>query len=101
MAGGVSGPIGGCRDESQTDNPDLDLRHVSDVVAMAITEATSISFCCKDMQQRYFASCSQFQMGCFLTNYFHTALGQWLWVDGGLSSQHVCVRRARLFRMGI
>ena len=27
MAGGASGPIGGCRDESRTDNPDLDLRH--------------------------------------------------------------------------
>ena len=30
VAGGVSGPIGGCRDESRTDNPDLDLRHVFD-----------------------------------------------------------------------
>ena len=29
-AGGASGPIGGCRDESRTDNPDLDLRHVFD-----------------------------------------------------------------------
>ena len=28
VAGGASGPIGGCRDESRTDNPDLDLRHV-------------------------------------------------------------------------
>ena len=28
VAGGASGPIGGCRDESLTDNPDLDLRHV-------------------------------------------------------------------------
>ena len=24
VAGGASGPIGGCRDESRTDNPDLD-----------------------------------------------------------------------------
>ena len=31
VAGGASGPIGGCRDESQTDNPDLDLRHVLDI----------------------------------------------------------------------
>ena len=30
VAGGASGPIGGCRDESRTDNPDLDLRHVFD-----------------------------------------------------------------------
>ena len=30
VAGGVSGPIGGCRDESRTDKPDLDLRHVFD-----------------------------------------------------------------------
>ena len=30
MAGGASGPIGGCRDETRTDNPDLDLRHVFD-----------------------------------------------------------------------
>ena len=30
VAGGASGPIGGCRDESRTDNPDLDLRHVLD-----------------------------------------------------------------------
>ena len=30
VAGGTSGPIGGCRDESRTDNPDLDLRHVFD-----------------------------------------------------------------------
>ena len=30
VAGGASGPIGGCRDESWTDNPDLDLRHVFD-----------------------------------------------------------------------
>ena len=30
LAGGASGPIGGCRDESRTDNPDLDLRHVFD-----------------------------------------------------------------------
>ena len=28
VAGGASGPIGGCRDESRTDNPDL--RHVFD-----------------------------------------------------------------------
>ena len=25
VAGGASGPIGGCQDESRTDNPDLDL----------------------------------------------------------------------------
>ena len=30
VAGGASGPIGGCQDESRTDNPDLDLRHVFD-----------------------------------------------------------------------
>ena len=30
VAGGASGLIGGCRDESRTDNPDLDLRHVFD-----------------------------------------------------------------------
>ena len=30
VAGGASGPIGRCRDESRTDNPDLDLRHVFD-----------------------------------------------------------------------
>ena len=30
VAGGASGPIGGCRDESRTDNPNLDLRHVFD-----------------------------------------------------------------------
>ena len=30
VAGGASGPIGGCREESRTDNPDLDLRHVFD-----------------------------------------------------------------------
>ena len=30
VAGGASGPIGGCRDESRTHNPDLDLRHVFD-----------------------------------------------------------------------
>ena len=30
VAGGASGPIGGCRDKSRTDNPDLDLRHVFD-----------------------------------------------------------------------
>ena len=30
VAGGASGPIGGCRDESRTVNPDLDLRHVFD-----------------------------------------------------------------------
>ena len=30
VAGGASGPIGGCRDESRSDNPDLDLRHVFD-----------------------------------------------------------------------
>ena len=30
VAGGASGPIRGCRDESRTDNPDLDLRHVFD-----------------------------------------------------------------------
>ena len=30
VAGGASGPIWGCRDESRTDNPDLDLRHVFD-----------------------------------------------------------------------
>ena len=30
VAGGASGPIGGCRDESRTYNPDLDLRHVFD-----------------------------------------------------------------------
>ena len=30
VAGGASGPIGGCRDESRTDNPDLDLRHMFD-----------------------------------------------------------------------
>ena len=30
VAGGASGPIGGCRDESRTDNPDLDLRHEFD-----------------------------------------------------------------------
>ena len=30
VAGGASGPIGGCRDESRTDNPGLDLRHVFD-----------------------------------------------------------------------
>ena len=30
VAGGASGPIGGCRDESRTDNQDLDLRHVFD-----------------------------------------------------------------------
>ena len=30
VAGGASGAIGGCRDESRTDNPDLDLRHVFD-----------------------------------------------------------------------
>ena len=30
VAGGASGPIGGCRDESRTDNPDLDLQHVFD-----------------------------------------------------------------------
>ena len=30
VAGGASDPIGGCRDESRTDNPDLDLRHVFD-----------------------------------------------------------------------
>ena len=30
VAGGASGPIGECRDESRTDNPDLDLRHVFD-----------------------------------------------------------------------
>ena len=30
VAGGASGPIGGCLDESRTDNPDLDLRHVFD-----------------------------------------------------------------------
>ena len=30
VAGGASGPIEGCRDESRTDNPDLDLRHVFD-----------------------------------------------------------------------
>ena len=30
VAGGASGPIGGCRNESRTDNPDLDLRHVFD-----------------------------------------------------------------------
>ena len=30
VAGGASGPIGGCRDESRTDNPHLDLRHVFD-----------------------------------------------------------------------
>ena len=30
VAGGASGPIGGCRDESRTDNPDMDLRHVFD-----------------------------------------------------------------------
>ena len=30
VAGGAFGPIGGCRDESRTDNPDLDLRHVFD-----------------------------------------------------------------------
>ena len=30
VAGWASGPIGGCRDESRTDNPDLDLRHVFD-----------------------------------------------------------------------
>ena len=29
VAGGASGPIGGCRDESRTDN--LDLRHVFDI----------------------------------------------------------------------
>ena len=28
VTGGASGPIGGCRDESRTYNPDLDLRHV-------------------------------------------------------------------------
>ena len=28
VAGGASGPFGGCRYESRTDNPDLDLRHV-------------------------------------------------------------------------
>ena len=28
VAGWASGPIGGCRDESRTDNPDLDLRHM-------------------------------------------------------------------------
>ena len=31
VAGGASGPIGGCRDESRTDHPDLDLRHVFDI----------------------------------------------------------------------
>ena len=31
VAGGASGPIGGCRDESRTDYPDLDLRHVFDI----------------------------------------------------------------------
>ena len=30
VAGGASGPIGGCRDESRTDNPVFDLRHVFD-----------------------------------------------------------------------
>ena len=30
VAGGASGPMRGCRDESRTDNPDLDLRHVFD-----------------------------------------------------------------------
>ena len=30
VAGGASGPIGGCQDESRTDSPDLDLRHVFD-----------------------------------------------------------------------
>ena len=30
VAGGASGPIGVCRGESRTDNPDLDLRHVFD-----------------------------------------------------------------------
>ena len=30
VSGRASGPIGGCRDESRTDNPDLDLRHVFD-----------------------------------------------------------------------
>ena len=30
VAGGASGPMWGCRDESRTDNPDLDLRHVFD-----------------------------------------------------------------------
>ena len=30
VAGGASGSIGGCRDESRTDNPDLDMRHVFD-----------------------------------------------------------------------
>ena len=32
VAGGASGPIGGCRDESRTENQDLDLRHVFDIV---------------------------------------------------------------------
>ena len=30
VASGAFGPIGGCRDESRTDNPDFDLRHVFD-----------------------------------------------------------------------